>query len=36
MIIVHVHEKHFYLSVGGNRFEFEGQLKVILIEKHQT
>ena len=29
-------KKHFYLSVGGNYFEFGGKIKVILIEKHET
>ena len=28
--------QHFYLSVGGNHFEFEGQRQVILSEKHMT
>ena len=36
MILVHVIKKHFYLSVGGNHFDFEGQIKVIFIEKHET
>ena len=27
-----MHKKHFYLSVGDNHFEFEGQIKVILVE----
>ena len=35
-IKVHVHKKHFYLSVGGHYFEFEGKIQVILIEKHET
>ena len=31
-----IHTKRFYLCVGGNHFEFRGQIKVILIEKHET
>ena len=30
-IIVHMHKNRFYLCVGGKHFEFEGQIKVILI-----
>ena len=35
-IIVHMHENSFYVCVGGNHFEFEGQTKVISIEKHES
>ena len=35
-IIVHVHKNSFYVCVGGNHFEFEGQTKVIFIGKHET
>ena len=28
--------KQFYVCVGGNHFELEGQTKVMLIEKYET
>ena len=31
-----MHKNRFYLCVDGDHFEFEGQIKVILIEKHET
>ena len=31
-----MHKNSFYVCVGGNRLELEGQTKVILIEKHET
>ena len=35
-IIVHMHENSFYVCVGGNHFELEGQTKVISLEKYET
>ena len=35
-IIVHMHKNSFYVCVGGNHFELEGQTKVILIKKQKS
>ena len=35
-IIVHMHKNSFYVWVGGDHFELEGQTKFILIKKHET